>query len=144
MDLTHKELKQACRKNQYKLSLTFMEGDGDGYEYGEIYSEYFEGEIQGIFDIFRNPPKHGDDEKLRESVVETIVASPVLLTAAMAQQGVESESSNYSHRDIVSDYLTELGYGYYGPSYDYPRAFWSMELTHFDMHGDEYLVERKS
>ena len=139
MEPKHKGLKQACRKNQYKLRLTFMEGDCDGYAYGEVYSPSFDGEIAALYNLYsgllreyKKGPWH-KPETDHDIAVKAVMETPALRSVAV-------ENEKYAE-DHVNEYLHDLGHGCYGPSYDFPRRIYGVELTHFDDVGDEYFVQ---
>jgi hypothetical protein len=143
MDLKHKKLKQECRKNQYHLTLTFMEGDADGYEYGEVFSPEFEGEIKELYELFQKELKtknYGSErEEHRHELLEKVLKCYPAITKK-ALDDLDLDDDDETKCDVLSDYFSDLGYGNYGPCYDYPRLLTNIELTHFDEKGDEYFI----
>jgi hypothetical protein len=150
MDVSKLKLKQACRKNQYRLAITFMEGDADGYKTGLVYSDKYEGEIEELMKLYREQIKvasrglGGDDcDELLDDTAKKFANNPVLVAAVAKKFNISEEEQKdlKAMTDAARDYLLDLGHCNYG-GYDIPRAPDSLELTYFDSNGDEYYAEK--
>ena len=147
MDLSHKKLVRACRKNQYELSLCFMGGDSDEFYTGKVHSPEFSGVIKELFDLYAGHQLEraskgcsaADAEDLLMAAADAVISKyPAILAEVLAG---EDPADDELKRDWAIEYLGDLGQGNWGGTWCC-RTIYGVTLTHFDEVGDEYEVAR--
>lgn len=135
------KLKQKKITNMFKLSLTCMEGDADGFKTGFVLSPQFQGtyleELTSILTTQIKRARKGlsgrDSEKLYEKSVELVGKMNHFL------QEAANSGAGTTGQDCAADFLCNLEYGYFGPGEEI-RDPYSLELSYFDDQGDEFTV----
>jgi hypothetical protein len=137
MQLTIKASKTKKITNQFKLVLTFMQGDADQFRVGIKYSSDFEGELEELYKLYQmqiEKTKNGigmdDALKLFSQTKQLVVTNSVLNPIAVKDQSKSDEQA--------TDYLLDLGDGGDDESFYSPYA---VELKYLNRHGEECDVE---
>ena len=136
------KLKQAVITNCYKLTLTCMEGDADGYKSGSVIGPTYNGSFleelfnifqAQIFEVYRQGMGNSEAEDLYLESISKIIQTPLVMDFLKIQEDEEGSE------DKIKLFLRTLGYSYYDCG-DFVRTPESMELTYFDDKGNEFLV----
>jgi len=127
----------------FKLKLSFMEGDADGYSYGEVIASTVTDEIKELIkmlDTVSAPYKecgHGgeDCEDEKNAGIQYVLDSSILKFVALSRS-----TWNGDDEDKANDYLSDLGWDIHANNM-FPNSIEGWTLSYFDGDGVEYEVE---